>query len=148
VAGGLRTYRLRDQPVFIDEDLYTAAVIRLDSWSPRSIGRMAAQVVKPPLPLLIQALLAHATADAVTAGRLASAGSGAVTTLLTYFLGQRLGGGRSSAGLVAASVYSLSPVAVLHEGMVVHDGLLTETAVGACCSVGVLSSGGTFGAQR
>jgi 4-amino-4-deoxy-L-arabinose transferase-like glycosyltransferase len=131
VAGALRAYQLRDQPVFLDEDQYTVSVIRLDSLSPVSIGRMAAQVVKPPLPLLSQALLTHVTGDAVTAGRLVSASGGLATTLLTYFLGRRLSQDRASAGLLAALAYALSPVAVLHERMVLPDSLLTATALAA-----------------
>ena len=34
-------------------------------------------------------------------------------------------------GALAASVYALSPLAVLHERMVLHDGLLTPAALGA-----------------
>src|SRR5207248_4445274 len=69
------------------------------------------------------------TADPVIAGRVLSAAAGTITTVLCFFLGRRLGG--SGVGLVAATLYALSPVAVLHERMVLHDGPMAACALGA-----------------
>jgi 4-amino-4-deoxy-L-arabinose transferase-like glycosyltransferase len=131
LGSAIRAYRVTDQPVFMDEDIHTQAVLHLDRVSRRSIARLVMEVGKPPLPFVSQAVLTRAVGDAVTAGRLQSAAGGVATIVLTYFLGRRLAGGLAGAGFVAASMYALSPVAVLHERMVLQDGLLTPAALGA-----------------
>ena len=130
VAGALRFYRPESWPVFLDEDGYTQAALELMvPWDEATRRAFDAAYGKPPLAFFLQAWLVPLTGDPVVAGRVLSAASGTVTTALCFFLGRRLGG--PPVGLVAATIYGLSPIAVLHERMVLQDGPLTAFATGA-----------------
>jgi hypothetical protein len=130
VAGALRFYRPESWPVFLDEDGYTRAALELMvPWDEALRRAFDAAYGKPPLAFFLQAWLVPLTGDLVVAGRVLSAASGTVTTVLCFFLGRRLGG--PPVGLVAATIYGLSPIAVLHERMVLQDGPLTASATGA-----------------
>lgn len=126
-AAILRLYHLDAAPVFYDEDLYIRAALRMTEllWHqavhvPSSMAQSG--LARPPLVFLVHAWLIPAFNDPIIAGRVVSAIFGTITTVLCFFLGRRLGGG--AVGLVAATLYALSPIAVLHERMVLQDGPL------------------------
>src|SRR5215212_3526677 len=117
VAGLLRLYRLEAWPVFVDEDNYTQAALEMLRlpW-PEAFWRSSQPpTLKPPLAFLVHQLLIPTVGDPVVAGRLLPALSGLATTALTFLLGRRLA--NNAGGLAAASLYALSPAAVLHERM-------------------------------
>src|SRR3990172_7435919 len=127
VAGVLRFYGLETWPVFIDEDLHT--------WRSFEMGQLPLQkaiiypVVKPPLAFFLQDVIARLAFDHLIAGRVLSAIAGTLTTVLTFYLGRRLG--RVSIGLIAASIYAVSPITVMHERMVLQDGPMAVLALSA-----------------
>ena len=130
-AGILRFYGVGDWPVFIDEDDYTSTALEMLHLPWREAILRSSQVhpYKPPLGFLLQDWLIPLTTDPVVAGRVLSAAAGTITAALCFFLGRRLGG--PGVGLVAAALYALSPVAVLHERMVLQDGPMAACALGA-----------------
>ncbi|MCC6175327.1 MAG: glycosyltransferase family 39 protein [Chloroflexi bacterium] len=131
VGGALRLWQVAAWPTFLDEDIYAAAVIRIPSLPPAEAVWLAAEApLKGPLVVLLQTGLKAIThVDALTAGRLLSAVCGLFTILLCYALGRRVGG--QLVGLLAASLYALAPLAVLHERMSNFDAPLTPAVLGA-----------------
>lgn len=130
LAAGLRFMQLSSWPVFFDEDSYveTAMVVARMPWAE---GMFTASVrsFKPPLQPMIHATIVWLGADSLVTGRAMMATAGLVTTALTFLLGRRLGG--RSVGLVAAALYALSPMAVLHERTINLDAWLTTFALAA-----------------
>jgi MFS family permease len=130
VAAILRTHEVGRWPPFVDEDIYT--------WTSWEMLQQPLEVAlvhstraswKPPLPLLLQGHLGALFGDVLASGRLLSALAGLCTTVLCFYLGRRLGG--PAVGLVTALLYALSPLAVLHERMVLHDPLMSPLALAA-----------------
>jgi 4-amino-4-deoxy-L-arabinose transferase-like glycosyltransferase len=124
VAALLRFWSLESWPVFSDEDSYVTTVhlVAQAGW-PDAIMVAAQSTFKAPLLVLIHAVISWLGVDALVAGRALSASAGLVTTVLTWELGRRLGGG--TVGLAAAALYALSPMATLHERMINLDPWLT-----------------------
>lgn len=123
VAGWLRLNQILQTPLFVDEVGYAAyAQLVLDArWE--GLIRLFSSFQKPPLPILLHAGLTALGLDIVLAGRLLSALCGLLTVLACAVLGLRLGGW--TVAITAASLYAVSPLAVLHERMIVQDGLET-----------------------
>jgi 4-amino-4-deoxy-L-arabinose transferase-like glycosyltransferase len=113
VAAVLRFWSLTAWPVFSDEDSYTATAIAVADLPVVEQIRIATpRTFKAPMLVLVHANLAHLGVDPLFAGRVMSAVAGLVTTVLTWELGRRLGG--RTVGVVAATLYAVSPMAVLH----------------------------------
>jgi 4-amino-4-deoxy-L-arabinose transferase-like glycosyltransferase len=132
IAALLRFWNLGAWPVFMDEDIYTWGAHSLQSMGLAEAFRTA-YWGKSPFPLYLQGLLGIASGDTLLAGRTLSAVSGCATTALCFFLGRRIGDERQ--GLVAAGLYALSPLAVLHERMALLDAPMTT-----CLLAGMLCS--------
>src|SRR5215203_2017257 len=133
-AVGLRMYGLNEVPVFYDEDRYAFVAFEMSemSWGDavrHPMDYLHTGVARSPLVLLAQALMFHVTGDIVLAGRLISIASAAITILLSFWLGKRLGG--NAVGLVTAILYAVSPLAILHEQMGLQDGPLAAVTVAA-----------------
>lgn len=85
--------------------------------------RAARETGKPPLLPVLLWVLTPVFGSPLIAGRTVSAIAGTATVALCFLLGARL---RDRAlGLQAAVLYAVSPWAVLHERLAIHDGLLT-----------------------
>jgi 4-amino-4-deoxy-L-arabinose transferase-like glycosyltransferase len=127
----LRLARLESWPVFLDEDNYTQAALDMLTLAwPEVFWRSSEPpTLKLPLLFFLHSWLIRLVGEPVVAGRLLAAIAGVVTTLLTFLLGRRLA--TDSVGLLAAAIYALSPVAVLHERMVLQDGPMTTAALGS-----------------
>lgn len=129
-AAILRLYALNSWPVFIDEDGYTwTSLEMLQKPLLEAIIWPSIVASKPPLALLMQGQLGRILGDPLLAGRAISAVAGIFTTFLCFLLGRRLSG--NAVGLVAAALYALSPIAVLHERMVLQDGPMSTLALAA-----------------
>ncbi len=132
VAGLFRFFDPGRWPVFIDEDGYTWAAFQvMDAPWREALARVRDVLPeKTPWIPVIQGTVATLLAiDPLTSGRLLSAVAGTATTLLTFALGRRLAD--STVGLLAATLYALSPVAILHERMALLDGLMCAAVLGA-----------------
>jgi 4-amino-4-deoxy-L-arabinose transferase-like glycosyltransferase len=131
VGAALRFYRLESWPVFIDEDIYAWAtlVTQRAPWLDKLFVSSRDQPFKPPLAFLTYALLTPTAEWVVFVGRAVSAVSGVATIALVGALGNRLGG--AWAGAIGALAYALSPVAVLHERMLLQDGPMAMAATAA-----------------
>ena len=129
VALALRFARLESWPVFLDEDTYTqAAMDMLQLPWPDVLWRSSRYpTLKMPLLFFVQGWLIPLVGDPVLAGRLVPAALGIVSSLLCFELGRRVGG--LSVGILASVIYALSPLAVLHERMVLQDGPLTAATL-------------------
>jgi Dolichyl-phosphate-mannose-protein mannosyltransferase len=134
ISSALRLVSLAQVPPFVDEDGYStfAQNVGTVTWKevvvqPEILARLTGD--KPPLAILLQAWLNLLVGDIVVSGRLLSAIAGVATTILCFFLGRRLGG--NGVGLVSMAAYACSPLAVLHERMVLQDPLMSAFSLGA-----------------
>lgn len=147
LALALRLWNAASFPIFLDEASYSRWAH--DIWAARTRAALLLPVRddgKTPLFFILQALGSALTGDALQAGRLLSATSGAATVVLTGLLGSRLYGPRY--GLAAAAIYALLPLAVLHERLALPDTLLTALCMVVALAVAELATTHTPDSSR
>jgi Dolichyl-phosphate-mannose-protein mannosyltransferase len=134
IATVIRFYDIDASPVFFDEDIYSRAAVGMmhlpiaDALTSFPAG-WEKSTDKTPWLFIARGQISLATnADVVDVGRWMSAFLGVVATGLSFFLGRRLNG--TATGMVTAALYAVSPLAVLHDRMVLQDGPMACFALG------------------
>src|ERR671933_2720340 len=148
LGAALRLYRLDAVPAFVDEDMYTTVAVEMThlAWPDyvlHSTDSASTGIAKTPLVFMAQAELTARGLDPLIAGRAISALSGVISIPLVFWLGHRLGGG-APVGLLAAGMYALLPLAVVHERMVLQDGPMSTAALAAVLVADLASSRGSI----
>ncbi|MFN8524253.1 MAG: glycosyltransferase family 39 protein [Chloroflexota bacterium] len=131
VAALARFLWLELWPPFVDEGIHASAALAMQRafWPEALLLTSSAQPFKPPLPFLVHAAITPSPELAIWTGRALSAAAGVVSTLLCGALGGRVGG--PHAGMLAAGLYALAPLAVLHERLVIQDGVMAAFCLAA-----------------
>jgi hypothetical protein len=126
----LRFWSLASWPIFSDEDVYVVTAVLVSKTPfPESLFVAAMNTYKGPMHSLVHAGFVWLGADSLLVGRTMSAVAGLATTIMTWELGRRVGG--RAVGLMAATLYALSPMAVVHERMITFDPALAALTLAA-----------------
>lgn len=131
---GIRLANLGSLPMVSDEGTYIDWGVR--AWHARDLSDWLASLEDGKQPLLAWLMIPFLSAihDRLIAGRMTSIACGAVNVALMWSIASRLGepwGNRTSriAGPIAAALYVIAPVAVIHDRMALYDTLVTTASL-------------------
>ena len=114
-------------PPFIDEALYAFWSQEVHSVPERRFISLAS--AKEPLLTWLGALGIWSGLEPLTAVRLVSVGSGAVTCVLTALIAGRVAG--RTAALAAGLIYAMTPFVVVHDSIGIYEPLASATVAAA-----------------